>query len=109
MEFGERFAAPASEIVLNALAGEYVDASAGLLGEGGRFLEMGKTDIRDAEEIEVAFPGVSYRAFDLMEAGPDRIREMLRELLALFEAGALEGSAGEGVGGRLRRSMRCVS
>ncbi len=91
LEFGERFAGAGIGIVLNALAGEYVDASLGLLGEGGRFLEMGKTDVRDAEEIGVAFPGVSYRAFDLMEAGPDRIQEMLGELVALFEEGALEG------------------
>ena len=91
LEFGERFAGAGIDIVLNSLAGEYVDASAGLLGEGGRFLEMGKTDICDVEEIEVAFPGVRYQAFDLVEAGPDRIQEMLRELLALFEADALEG------------------
>ena len=91
LEFGERFAAAGVDVVLNSLAGEYVDASAGLLGDDGRFLEMGKTDVRDAEEIEAAFPGVRYRAFDLMEAGPDRIQEMLRELCALFEAGALEG------------------
>ena len=31
-------------------------------------------------------PGVAYRAFDLLEAGPDRIGEMLAELLALFDA-----------------------
>ncbi len=91
LEFGERFADAGIGIVLNALAGEYVDASLGLLGEGGRFLEMGKSDVRDAEEIEAAFPGVNYRAFDLMEAGPDRIQEMLRALVALFDESALEG------------------
>ena len=91
LEFGERFAAAGVDVVLSSLAGEYVDTSAGLLGEGGRFLEMGKTDVRDAEAIEAAFPGVSYRAFDLMEAGPDRVQEMLKELCALFEAGALQG------------------
>ena len=35
-------------------------------------------------------PGVAYQAFDLIEAGPDRIREMLAELVALFEQGVLE-------------------
>ena len=99
LEFGERFAgagvdmvkSAGVDVVLNSLAGEYVDTSLGLLGEGGRFLEMGKTDIRDAEEIGAAFPGVRYQAFDLVEAGQDRIQEMLKELVALFEAGALEG------------------
>ena len=35
------------DVVLNALAGEFVDASLRLLPRGGRFVEMGKTDIRD--------------------------------------------------------------
>ena len=40
---------------------------------GGRFIEMGKTDLRDPQAVAQAHPGVGYRAFDLMEAGPDRI------------------------------------
>ena len=40
------------------------------LPRGGRFLEMGKTDIRDPEQVAAAHPGVAYRAFDLVEAGP---------------------------------------
>src|SRR5258707_5171077 len=39
------------DVVLNALAGEFVDASLALLRKGGRFLEMGKTDLRDPEQI----------------------------------------------------------
>jgi acyl transferase domain-containing protein/NADPH:quinone reductase-like Zn-dependent oxidoreductase/acyl carrier protein len=80
------------DVVLNALAGEYVDASLSLLPNGGRFLEMGKADIRDPGQIEASHPGVSYRAFDLVEAGPKRITEMLSEILALFEQGALAHS-----------------
>ncbi|MFC3386843.1 type I polyketide synthase [Couchioplanes azureus] len=76
------------DVVLNSLAGDFVDASLGLLGDGGRFIEMGKTDIRDPEPIR-AGRGVAYRSFDLIEAGPERIGEMLAELMALFEAGAL--------------------
>ena len=75
--------------MLNCLAGEFVDASLGLLRAGGRFLEMGKTDIRDAGEVEAQHPGVAYRAFDVMDAGPDRIQEMLGELVGLFEPGVL--------------------
>ena len=58
------------DVVLNALAGEFVDASLRLLPRGGRFVEMGKTDIRDPEQVAAAHPGVAYRAFDLIEAGP---------------------------------------
>ncbi|MGW1230122.1 SDR family NAD(P)-dependent oxidoreductase, partial [Streptomyces sp. NPDC002530] len=77
------------DVVLNSLAREYVDASLRLLGGGGRFLEMGKTDVRTPESITEAHPGVSYAAFDLIEAGPARIGEMLTEILRLVAAGAL--------------------
>ncbi|MFC5008684.1 SDR family NAD(P)-dependent oxidoreductase, partial [Dactylosporangium cerinum] len=77
------------DVVLNSLAREFVDASLRTLPAGGRFIEIGKTDIRDAEQIGAAHPGVRYRAFDLFEAGPDRIRQMLTELVKLFETGAL--------------------
>ncbi|MFF8727225.1 SDR family NAD(P)-dependent oxidoreductase [Streptomyces sp. NPDC015171] len=77
------------DLVLDALAGEFVDASLRLLPRGGRFLEMGKTDIRDATEVAARFPGVDYRAYDLAEADDDRIRELLDELADLFDRGAL--------------------
>ena len=37
------------DVVLNALTGEFVDASLRLLPRGGRFLEMGLADVRGAE------------------------------------------------------------
>jgi polyketide synthase 12 len=78
------------DVVLNSLAGPFVDASLRLLADGGRLSEMGKTDIRDPEHIAATYPGVRYRAFDLVpDAGPDRIGEMLRTLHELFTAGAL--------------------
>ncbi len=77
------------DVVLNSLAGEFVDASLGLLEGGGRFVEMGKADVRDAQDIASAHPGVSYDAFEMLQAGPERIREMLEEILSLFAAGVL--------------------
>ncbi|MDQ3402359.1 MAG: zinc-binding dehydrogenase, partial [Actinomycetota bacterium] len=59
------------DIVLNSLAGEFVDASLRLLPFGGRFVEMGKTDPRDPDEVATHHRGVRYRAFDLAEAGPE--------------------------------------
>ncbi|OQO89683.1 hypothetical protein B1813_22555 [Saccharomonospora piscinae] len=70
------------DIVLNSLSGEFIDASLRLLADGGRFLEMGKTDPRAPE-------GVAYRAFDLVETGPERTGRLLADVLALFEQGAL--------------------
>ncbi|MEU9291943.1 SDR family NAD(P)-dependent oxidoreductase, partial [Streptomyces sp. NPDC048275] len=77
------------DVVLDSLAREFVDASLRLLPRGGRFLEMGKTDVRDADEVCARHPGVVYQAFDMLDAGLDRIQEMLCELYALFEAGTL--------------------
>nr|WP_250904422.1 type I polyketide synthase [Actinomadura sp. NEAU-AAG7] len=94
LEFEERFRAVTAveggvDIVMNSLAGEFVDASLRLLGPGGRFLEMGKTDVRDPDEVATAHPGASYQVYDLLDAGPERIQEMLTELGELFESGAI--------------------
>ena len=77
------------DVVLNSLAGRFVDASLRLLPRGGRFLEMGKTDLRDAEAVGRQHPGVAYRAFDLMEPGPVGMQNMFRQLTLLFERGNL--------------------
>ncbi|WP_139329763.1 zinc-binding dehydrogenase, partial [Mycobacterium sp. IS-2888] len=78
------------DVVLNSLAGEFIDASLRLLSDGGRFIEMGKTDLRDPGQVAADHRGVHYRAFDLMEAGPDHIAAMLAELMGLFAAGTLK-------------------
>jgi acyl transferase domain-containing protein/NADPH:quinone reductase-like Zn-dependent oxidoreductase/acyl carrier protein len=92
-EFAGRFRAATGgrgvDVVLNSLSGEFVDASLGLLAERGRFIEMGKTDIRTAPAVAAIRPGVGYQAFDLIDAGPDRIRELLGEVTGLIQAGAL--------------------
>ncbi|MFI0901917.1 zinc-binding dehydrogenase, partial [Streptomyces sp. NPDC020983] len=78
------------DVVLNCLAGDFTDASLRLLGDGGRFLEMGKTDIRDPEQVTAAHPGIRYEAYDLVShAGPARTAAMLHTLAGLFAQGAL--------------------
>ncbi|MBO1419193.1 type I polyketide synthase, partial [Streptomyces sp. FH025] len=76
LEFADRFGP--FDVVLNSLSGEFLDASLGLLAPGGRFVEMGKADIR---------PGVL--AFDLADAGPERLGEILAEAVRLLSAGEL--------------------
>ncbi|MEU9560379.1 SDR family NAD(P)-dependent oxidoreductase, partial [Streptomyces fumanus] len=83
LDFEQKFAGGV-DVVLNSLAGEFIDASVRLLRDGGRFLEMGKTDIRDGIE------GVAYQAYDLLAAGPDRIGALLREVMPLFASGVLQ-------------------
>jgi polyketide synthase 1/15 len=94
LEFEEKFLSVTEgrgvDVVLNSLAGEFVDASLRSLAQGGRFIEMGKTDIRDAQAVATQYPDVRYRAFDLAEAGPQRIKAMLSELRELFDAQVLQ-------------------
>jgi NADPH:quinone reductase-like Zn-dependent oxidoreductase len=93
LEFEERLlratAGAGVDVVLNSLAGEQVDASLRLLPRGGRFVEIGKTDLRDPRVIARDHPGVSYGAFDLTLVPPDRIQEQLAEVVSLLERGAL--------------------
>ncbi len=93
VEFKERFLEVTGghgvDVVLDSLVGEFVDASLQLLPRGGRFIEMGKADIREPDRVAAEYPGVSYRAFDLQEAGAERIQEMLAEVMRLFERGVL--------------------
>ncbi|MCC9311969.1 SDR family NAD(P)-dependent oxidoreductase [Kitasatospora sp. RB6PN24] len=77
------------DIVVNSLAGELIDASLRLLPRGGAFVEMGRTDLRDADALAVEHPGVVYRPFDLGEAGPERLGAMLGRIVELMAAGEL--------------------
>jgi polyketide synthase 12 len=94
LDFEQHFTATTSgtglDVVLNALAGDFTDASLRLLSPGGRFLDMGKTDIRDPADTATRHPGTTYQAFDLVrDAGPDRVQQMLTELRTLFANGTL--------------------
>ncbi|NVB36497.1 SDR family NAD(P)-dependent oxidoreductase [Pseudenhygromyxa sp. WMMC2535] len=77
------------DLVLNSLAREFVDASLRLLPRGGRFLEMGKTDLREPQEIASNYEGVNYRPFDLLVLDPELIAKMFAQLVLLFEQGVL--------------------
>src|SRR5208337_3352602 len=94
LEFEDKFRAVTGgrgvDVVLDSLAGDFVDASLRLVAPGGVFLEMGKTDIRDPGVVAQEHPGVRYRAFDLFEPGRPRMHQYMLELAALFDAGVLK-------------------
>ncbi|HEV2639014.1 MAG TPA: SDR family NAD(P)-dependent oxidoreductase [Actinocrinis sp.] len=77
------------DVVLNSLAHEYVDASLRLLAPGGRFVELGKTDIREPEQVAAVRSDVTYEAFDVTDRGPEHVRAMLDAMLPMFASGAL--------------------
>ncbi|WP_225849419.1 type I polyketide synthase [Streptomyces sp. HPF1205] len=91
--FADRFLAHTGgagmDVVLNSLAREFTDASLRLLPRGGRFVELGRTDVRDPATVAADHPGVRYQAFQTSDAGDDRTRAMLGELLPLFASRAL--------------------
>ncbi|MEV0414708.1 type I polyketide synthase [Streptomyces sp. NPDC050448] len=91
LEFAQKFLDSSGgrgvDVVLNSLAHTFVDASLKLLPQGGNFVEMGKTDIRDPQRVAADHPGVDYEAFDLYAAGPDAIQEMFRAVMELFADG----------------------
>ncbi|MFD0690805.1 zinc-binding dehydrogenase, partial [Actinomadura fibrosa] len=90
-EYGDRFrTAGGFDAVLNCLTGTHIDVSLGLLAPGGRFVELGKSDIRDADEIaSAAHPGVTYQTYDILDPGTDRLHALLAELAGHFAEGTL--------------------
>jgi len=80
------------DVVLNSLNGEYIPKSLAALGRGGRFVEIGKIGIWDAERMAGERPDVSYFPFDLAEeerSRPGLISGMLAELAEDFRQRAL--------------------
>ncbi|WP_191499965.1 type I polyketide synthase, partial [Mycobacterium simulans] len=77
------------DVVLNSLAGDFVDASLQLLPRGGSFIEIGKTDIRAPSQIAHDYPGVTYHAYDLQTAAPEDLHHAWATLTDLFTANIL--------------------
>ena len=79
-------------VVLNSLAGEFIPKSLALLAPGGRFLEIGKTDIWDREKVRKVRPDVDYHTIALDQMGlsdPAFVGSLLREMLPAFVDGTL--------------------
>jgi acyl transferase domain-containing protein/acyl carrier protein len=82
------------DLLLNSLAGEAVVKGLEILRPYGRFLEIGKRDIYDNSHIGL-FPfqkNLAYFAIDLDRMSRERpaeVGEMLRELVAMAEVGAI--------------------
>jgi acyl transferase domain-containing protein/acyl-CoA synthetase (AMP-forming)/AMP-acid ligase II/NADPH:quinone reductase-like Zn-dependent oxidoreductase/acyl carrier protein/trans-aconitate methyltransferase len=80
------------DVVLNSLTREAVSSGLSLLRKGGRFLEIGKRDIRDPSSVAQSHSGVRYHTFDLAElcrTSPKVVQLLLGEVMAQFASGAL--------------------
>ncbi len=81
------------DLVFNSLAGKFIPSSLSTLSAGGRFVEIGMTDIWSDEQVRGFKPGVSYLPVNLLQTSlrqPDLVQSMLNALLPLFQAGELE-------------------
>ncbi|EDM73825.1 PHENOLPTHIOCEROL SYNTHESIS TYPE-I POLYKETIDE SYNTHASE PPSC, partial [Plesiocystis pacifica SIR-1] len=85
---------PGVDVVLNALAGELMHGSLGLLRRGGRFIELGLRGALSNERIGLA-PFANNLAYflvnlaDLTVHAPARAGALLRELVPLLEQDVL--------------------
>jgi acyl transferase domain-containing protein/NADPH:quinone reductase-like Zn-dependent oxidoreductase/short-subunit dehydrogenase len=80
------------DMVLNALTGEFIPASFSVLAPNGRFLEMGKIGIWEADRVRAQNPNWFYRPFDLaavVQEQPSLITGMFEDVLRQIEAGRL--------------------
>ena len=70
VDFEKKFSAATDgagmDVVLDCLKEEFVDASLRLLPRGGRFVELGKTDIRDPGEVAARHPVTCHGARNLL-------------------------------------------
>lgn len=81
------------DIVLNSLAGEFIEKSFSVLTPGGRFIEVGKRGILTPEQAHQLRPDAAYFAFDLGEEGArdtSLIPRLLKEMLAGLEDGRVK-------------------
>ena len=81
------------DVVFNSLNGDFISRSLEILATQGRFVEIGKIGIWSPEELHQVRSDVDYFPFDLLEVSqnnPQIIRQMLIELMPLFQSGKLQ-------------------
>jgi myxalamid-type polyketide synthase MxaB len=81
------------DVVLNSLTGQFIDHSFAVLRSAGRFVEIGKTEVWDPQDVARVRPDVAYFLIDLIQITqdhPHRIQAMLHDLFNQFEQGQLQ-------------------
>lgn len=81
--FGALLGEQGMDVVLNSLTGEAIGVSLALLGRGGRFIELGKTEVREPAAVALQYPGRHYHYLDRPDKDPQDTGRMLDELLGL--------------------------
>ena len=79
-------------LVLNSLAGEFIEKSMSAMAPNGRFLEIGMTGIWDEARVSGLNKNISYYPINLaatFQQNPGLLRELLQLLLKGFTEGSL--------------------
>ena len=80
-------------VFLNSLTDDYIPKGLSIMAQNGRFLEIGKVGIWDADKVADVRPDVDYHTIaldDLSKEDPPLIQTMFNELIELFNSGALQ-------------------
>jgi acyl transferase domain-containing protein/NADPH-dependent curcumin reductase CurA len=81
------------DVILNSLAGPFIDAGIEVLAPGGRFVELGVADLRSVEWVKGVRPDMRYHTVNLasdIEAASPLVQERIAGLAAQFQSGELE-------------------
>jgi acyl transferase domain-containing protein/NADPH:quinone reductase-like Zn-dependent oxidoreductase/acyl carrier protein len=81
------------DLVVNSLTGEAIAAGLSVLRAGGRFMELGKTDLWDQARVDLFRPGLKFFAIALdrmMAEEPETVGQLMREVLPQFAEKKLE-------------------
>ena len=74
-------------VALDAFSGRMVDATLRLMAPEGRFVEIGRADIRDAREVAEQYSGVRYHVFDPFELGAEALGNLRGAVADLVHSG----------------------
>lgn len=80
------------DVVLNSLAGDFIEASVNTLKPNGRFLEIGKRDVWSQERLSLVKEDATFTLIDIGSAAlakPSLARELLTGLADRFASGSL--------------------
>ncbi len=80
------------DVVVNSLAGESIDESLRITAEGGRFVEMGKNDVRTRKQVESLGKSIDYHVIDVEEecrTDPEAMGDRIRSLVERHSTGEL--------------------
>lgn len=81
------------DVVLNSLTGEAISAGLRLLRKGGRFVEIGKREVLDAQQVAYHAPHARYIWFDLADyalESPAEFQSLFAQTMRDFENGDLK-------------------